>query len=106
MNAVMVYVTTRNPDEAKTIGGSLVEKQLAACVNIIPHIQTMYRWKGVIERGAESILIAKTRDTLIDAVIAEVKKLHGYEVPCIVALPIVNGNPAFLQWIYDETITP
>jgi len=103
MNAMMIYITTKDAEEAETIGNALVEERLVACVNILSPIRSIYRWKGAIERENEAVLIAKTKDTLIEKVIARVRALHSYEVPCIEAIPIVKGNPAYLQWIDDET---
>jgi periplasmic divalent cation tolerance protein len=103
MNAMMIYVTTKDAKEAENIGNALVEERLVACVNILSPARSIYRWKGAIERESEAVLIAKTRDTLVDKVVERVRTLHSYEVPCIEAIPIVNGNPAYLRWIDDET---
>jgi periplasmic divalent cation tolerance protein len=103
MNAMMIYVTTKDAAEAEAIGSALVEERLVACVNILSPARSIYRWKGAIERASEAVLIAKTRDTLVERVIERVRTLHSYEVPCIEAIPIVNGNPAYLRWIDDET---
>jgi periplasmic divalent cation tolerance protein len=103
MNAMMIYVTTKDAKEAEAIGNVLVEERLVACVNIFPGIRSVYRWKGAIERESEAVLVAKTKDALVDRVIERVRALHSYEVPCIEAIPIVNGNPAYLRWINDET---
>jgi periplasmic divalent cation tolerance protein len=103
MNPMMIYITVKNAQEAEAIGSALVEKRLVACVNIIDNMKSIYRWKGAIERENEAVLIAKTKESLVEKVISAVKELHSYEVPCIEAIPIVNGNPAYLQWIRDET---
>jgi periplasmic divalent cation tolerance protein len=103
MNAMMIYITAKNAGEAEAIGSVLVEERLVACVNIISPVQSIYRWKGAIERDTEAVLIAKTKETLVEKVIARARALHSYECPCIEAIPIVNGNPAYLQWIADET---
>ena len=100
---MMIYVTAKNAEEAEKIGSALVEERLVACVNIISPVRSIYRWKGAIERDTEAVLIAKTKETLVGAVIARIKALHSYEAPCIEAIPIVKGNPAYLQWIGDET---
>lgn len=100
---MMIYITVKNAQEAEAIGSALVEKRLVACVNIIDNMKSIYRWKGAIERENEAVLIAKTKESLVEKVISAVKELHSYEVPCIEAIPIVNGNPAYLQWIRDET---
>jgi periplasmic divalent cation tolerance protein len=103
MKTVMLYVITSNAKEAKKIGTVLVKERLAACANIVDNIQSVYWWKGKLEEGAESLLIAKTKETLAKKAIDRVKALHTYECPCITVFPIVAGNPAFLQWIADET---
>lgn len=103
MAAAMVYITAASPDEAETIGRALVAERLAACANILPGMRSVYRWKGVVETAAETVLIAKTRLELADALTARVKELHSYDVPCVVVLPIAAGLPEFLRWIDDET---
>ena len=104
MNAMMMYVTTKDAAEAEAIGSALVEEKLVACVNIIDGMRSIYRWKGAVERAGEAVLIAKTKEALVPRVIERIKALHSYEVPCIEAIPIVNGNPAYLKWICDETV--
>jgi periplasmic divalent cation tolerance protein len=103
MNAMMIYITAKNAEEAEAIGSVLVDERLVACVNIIGPVRSVYSWKGKIERESEAVMVAKTKESLVDKVIARVKALHSYDVPCIEAIPIVKGNPAYLQWIYDET---
>ena len=103
MNTMMIYITAKNAQEAEAIGSALVEERIVACVNIISPVQSIYRWKGKIERDTEAVLIAKTKESLVDKVIARARALHGYECPCIEAIQIVKGNPAYLKWIADET---
>jgi len=98
-----VYMTCENMKEAEEIGAALVEQRLAACANILPGMRSVYWWQGKVERAEEAVLIAKTRDGLVEALTTAVKEMHGYEVPCVVALPITGGNPDFLAWIRDET---
>lgn len=100
---VMLYMTAATADEAARIGRALVEDKLVACVNILGPIRSMYRWKGEVHDEPEISFIAKTRADLVEAATARVRALHSYECPCVVALPIVGGNPAFLKWIADET---
>jgi len=97
-----IYITTKDEEEAKRIGKTLVEEKLAACVNIHP-IKSIYRWGGKIEEEGETALLVKTKAELADEVIERVKELHSYEVPCIVSLPIEKGNPAYLEWIKEST---
>ena len=76
---------------------------MAACVNIIDNMQSMYWWEGEIQDDREVILIAKTREPLVPELIEKVKSIHSYDCPCVVSLPISDGNKAFLKWIEDET---
>jgi periplasmic divalent cation tolerance protein len=98
-----LYVTAANADEAKTIGEALVQERLVACANILGPISSIYWWQGQVQRDSEAVLIAKTRAELVERVIARVKALHSYTVPCVVSLPIEQGNPEFLGWIETET---
>ncbi len=102
----MVYMTAADEDEAGRIGRALVEERLAACVNVIPGMRSFYRWRGEVQDDREVVMIAKTREGLLDALVARVKELHSYDCPCVVALPIVAGNPDFLAWIEAETAEP
>ncbi len=99
----IVYITTENADEAAHIGKALVESRLAACVNIVDGMSSMYWWEGAVQSDAETILIAKTRAALVPALTAKVKELHSYDCPCVIALPIVAGHEEYLQWLWDET---
>ncbi len=99
----LIYITTENKAEAVKIGKHLVENRLAACVNIIEQMTSFYWWEGKIEEGQETILIAKTKASLVDELIEAVRALHSYDCPCVVVLPIQAGNPDFLNWIETET---
>ncbi|MCE9598469.1 MAG: divalent-cation tolerance protein CutA [Spirochaetia bacterium] len=103
MKTMLVYVTTSSPDEARRIGQILVEKRLAACVNILAPIQSIYRWQDKIQSEPETPFIAKTTEESFDQLEQEVRANHSYSNPCIVGLPIVKGSLAFLQWIIQET---
>lgn len=102
-DARLIYITAESPDEARAIGSALVEARLAACVNILGPVTSMYRWQGAVAETDETALIAKTRADLVEALTTFVRDMHSYTCPCIVALPIVGGNPDFLQWIATET---
>jgi len=104
MPAVFVYMTVATREEAETIGRTLVEERLAACVNLLPDMRSIYRWHGRIESASEIVLIAKTRQDLTHALLARVNILHSYDVPCAVVLPITDGLPDFLRWIDEETL--
>ena len=103
VDAVLVYMTAGNMDEARKIAFALVEERLAACANIWPHMESVYQWKGKIENDSEVVVIAKTKASLADQLTARVLELHSYEVPCVVTMPITGGNPEFLSWIDGET---
>jgi len=99
----LLYMTAADADEARRIGDALVAERLAACVNIIPGMTSVYRWEGRIQHDSETVMIAKTRAELVERVTARVRALHSYDCPCVVALPVAGGNPAFLSWISEET---
>lgn len=103
MKCFVVYITTSSDEEAADIAGKMVESRLAACGNVLPGMKSVYQWKGNIEQDNETVLILKTAEDKLDALTDEVKKLHSYEVPCIVALPIETGNADYLDWIVEET---
>ena len=100
---IVILVTASSEEEAKKIARSLVEKRLVACVNIIKDVQSVFRWKGKISDEKELLLIIKTRKKLYKNVEEEVKRLHSYEVPEVIALPIVLGSMDYLYWIDSET---
>ena len=90
-------------EEARKIGQILVEKNLAACVNNIENMTSIYKWENKLEEGKEVVLIAKTGKKVIPKLIETVKSHHSYDCPCILELPIQGGNPEFLSWIETET---
>lgn len=100
---IVVFVTCSSPEEAEKIGNSLVGKRLVACVNIIPRIKSIFHWKGKIAKEKEVLLIGKSRMELFDSIQNEVKELHSYEVPEIVALPVEAGSEDYLEWVKEET---
>ncbi|AWJ89988.1 divalent-cation tolerance protein CutA [Azospirillum baldaniorum] len=103
MEFVFAYITAGSRDEARRIGRALVEERLAACANIFDGMTSIYRWQDAIEEATETVLIAKTRAELFDRLTARVRELHSYEVPCVVELRVGRGNPAYLDWLRDET---
>lgn len=103
MSAVMVYVTAASRDEAARIGRAMVEARLAACANVLGDVRSFYWWDGKVQDDAEAALVLKSTADKVDALTAAIKGMHGYTVPCVVALPIVAGNPDFLTWIANET---
>jgi periplasmic divalent cation tolerance protein len=100
---LFVYITTKDIDEARTIGLALVEERLAACANILPGMESIYHWNGSLCKASETVLIVKTQDNLLDKLTERVKVLHSYSCPCIIALPITGGNSDFIDWIANET---
>ncbi|MEO5374906.1 MAG: divalent-cation tolerance protein CutA [Alphaproteobacteria bacterium] len=103
MNYSLVYMTAGTRDEALALGRALVEARLAACANVLGDITSVYWWQGRLEEGGEVALLVKTRTELVERVVARVRELHSYACPCVVAMPIAAGNPAFLEWIGNET---
>lgn len=100
---VWVYVTAATAEEARDIGHAAVGERLAACANVIDGMTSIYCWEGEVQENPEAVLVLKTRFGLIGSLSERVRSLHSYDVPCIVALPIVGGDPTFLAWIDEET---
>jgi len=107
-NLRFVYITTSDKEEARNIGKAIIEKRLAACVNIIDGMESMYHWKGEVESASECVLIAKTPYHNVAPLTKLVKKLHSDECPCVVTLTLTEqeGNEDFLQWLVRETHQP
>jgi periplasmic divalent cation tolerance protein len=102
MQHYWIYITTGDKAQARDIGRYLVESRLAACVNIFDNMNSMYIWKDEFQDDQEAVLIAKTSQNRLDELIEAVKARHAYECPCIVAIPIADGNPDFLSWIAQQ----
>jgi periplasmic divalent cation tolerance protein len=102
-DAVVVLVTAGSREEAGRIGTALVTERLAACVNLIGPIHSIYRWQGSIEEAEEWQLVVKARAADLSALEARVKALHSYEVPEILALPVYGGSAAYLAWLDEAT---
>ena len=103
---VLIYSTYPSAADAERIGGALVDGGLAACVNILPGMTSIYVWEGKRQRDAEAAMIIKTRAGLADAAIAEARKLHPYSNPAFVVLPVDGGSQDFLRWIMEQTAKP
>lgn len=103
MNEIAVFITTSNEDEAVKIARALVEARLAACVNIIKEIRSIYHWQGKIEDDREVLMIAKSQRKHFVAISKKVKEMHSYEVPEVIALPIVDGAEDYLKWLRKST---
>lgn len=103
MSAYWVYITASDAAEAAKIGRALVEERLAACANVLDGMTSIYRWQGEVCEDPEAVLIAKTVQGRIAALTDRVKALHSYDCPCVVALPVADGNADFLDWIAEQT---
>ncbi len=103
MDSYIVYMTMKDKDEASRIGSVLVEERLAACVNILGGCESLFWWDGAVQSETEVVMLAKTRQDLLEPLTERVKAMHSYEVPCVVAVRLDAGNPAFLSWITDVT---
>jgi len=99
MQVNFVYMTAGSKGEARSIGKALVEAKLAACVNIIDPMNSIYMWEGELQEATEVVLIAKTTEGRVRELIEKFKSLHSYDCPCAVAIPILTGNQPFLDWI-------
>jgi len=100
---VIVLTTLPADADASAIATALVDARLAACVNVLPAMQSTYRWQGAVERETERQLVIKTAGGRVDALWERLRDLHPYEVPEFVVIPIVDGNQAYLNWIGDST---
>ena len=96
---LVVYITAPPGEEAQRLAGTLVQEKLAACVNRIAGVESTYTWEGRVERDTEDLLIVKTRADRFDRLKERVQALHGYDVPEIIAVPIVQGSESYLEWI-------
>ena len=100
---VLIYTTFPSLEDAKRVGEALVAARLAACVNMFPGMISIFTWKGAREEASEVAMIVKTRNALVDAVLAEVKRLHPYELPALLVLPTEGGSVEYCGWIASET---
>ena len=103
---VLVYTTYPSLVEAEKSGLKIIEVGLAACVNILPGMRSIYRWKGAVEAADEVVMIVKTRASLAEQVTAAVKASHPYDTPAVLILPVDGGNQSFIDWILAETAEP
>lgn len=102
METRLAYMTAGSRDEAGRIGRELVASGLAACINIIDNMQSIYRWEGEIQADQEVVMIAKTTDIRLPELVEKVKSMHSYDCPCILGLTIKGGSDDFMAWIADE----
>jgi periplasmic divalent cation tolerance protein len=102
MDINFIYITVGSKAEARKIGEELVTARLAACVNILDHMNSFYMWDGEIQDDTEVVMIAKTTEDRVPDLIEKVKSLHSYDCPCMVSLPVTGGHQPFLEWIAAE----
>lgn len=103
MSEIVVLVTTASEEEAASIARELVNQRLVACANIIPRIRSLFRWEGQVAEEQEVLMILKSHARLFNELSSKIKELHSYSVPEIIALPITEGLPEYLQWVRNET---
>ena len=103
VSALICFCTCPDPATAERIAGTLVAERLAACVNVLPGLRSVYRWKGGVERAEEVLLLIKTQTRLLQRLQERLLQLHPYELPELVAVETDSGLPAYLRWIADET---
>ena len=104
--AVLVYATFPSSETAAAAGRALLEARLAACINILPAMTSIYRWKGVIESASEAVLLAKLPPQLAKAAVDCIVAAHPYETPAVLVIPVLAGAAAYLDWIRAETAPP
>lgn len=97
-----LFITVPNTDVGRDLARVLLEARLAACVNIVPHVESLYWWEGQIQQDGEAMLIVKSQVGALDRLIDTVKKHHPYDVPEVIAMPIDKGNPAYLNWLSES----
>ena len=102
-SVVVVLVTCANEEQGTSIARSLVGERLAACVNLVSGIRSIYRWRDKLEDDRETLLLVKTRTQLLARVERRVRELHTYEVPEVVALPLAAGSKPYLDWVFEST---
>ncbi len=100
---IIVLITAGSGEEAAAIAAALVDEHLAACVNIVPAVRSLFFWEGKTQDANETLLICKSREPLLDELISRVKSLHSYTVPEIIALPVVGGSRDYLDWVREST---
>jgi periplasmic divalent cation tolerance protein len=103
---IIVLTTCDSEAEAQEIALYLVERHVAACVNILPRAQSVYRWQGSIRNSSECVLLIKSRRDLFTTLRAEIEKVHSYKVPEIMALPVTEGSEPYLHWLESQLATP
>jgi periplasmic divalent cation tolerance protein len=96
---LVVLITAGSQEEAERIAQALVAEMLAACVNVVPGVTSIYRWEGEVQRDQEWLLVAKSRRDVLDRLVERVQEIHSYDVPEIIALPLAGGSEPYLRWL-------
>ena len=96
---IVIFITTATQKQAKRIADALLTQKKAACVSILPRVHSLFWWKGKIDSAGEVLLVVKTESRLLEATVKLVRRLHSYDVPEVIALPIIGGNEEYLEWI-------
>jgi periplasmic divalent cation tolerance protein len=104
--ACVAFITAKNEEEAVALSKALVSEGLAACVNVVPYIRSIFRWKGAIEDTSEVLMVAKTIDERFEALKTRVVQLHSYEVPEVIRLEITAGHSPYLEWLKLNSVAP
>jgi len=99
---IVLFITTADAEEARRIADVLLKERKAACVNIVPAVSSLFWWQDKVEKAEESLLMVKSRASVLNQIVKLVKQHHSYDVPEIIALPIIGGNPDYLEWIGKE----
>jgi len=100
--SVLAYITAKDSEQAMAIGKALVCERLAACVNVIGGMTSIYRWNGEVNTDDEAVLIAKTSSAKFEALTARIKQLHTYECPCVISIPVTGGSREYLGWLSEQ----
>ena len=99
----LIYSTFKSKEEALSVAKALLEQKLIACANVQDGVTSLYRWEGAVQQEQETVMTAKTSKEKLQAAMEAIKALHPYELPCIIAYPVAQGMPGFLQWVANET---
>jgi len=102
---IVIFITAKNRAEAEKIAGRLLEAKLIACANILDGVRSMFWWQGKIDRAEEALVVLKTRRSLFKKIVLEVKAVHSYNTPEVIAMPVIEGSADYLKWIDASVAT-
>jgi periplasmic divalent cation tolerance protein len=103
MSAFRVVIITTSTKDAEELADNIVANRLAACINIVDKVKSVYRWKGEVKKETESFMVVKTHSKMVENLIKFVRENHSYEIPEVISLDISEGNPDYLDWLHEET---